>query len=427
MNEHFLSFVWQYQQFTTQEFFTTEGKILTIIERGRLNEHAGADFSLGRLWIEGVEWFGNIEIHIKSSDWYKHQHEKDKKYNNVILHVVWEDDKPILREDGTAIPTFELKNIVDRNLLYRFGKLLEEKKKIPCTEHFANIPNLRKITMLDKALTTRLERKARNLQKLWQNTQNDWEETAYQVLAQNFGFKVNSESFLALAEKTPYKVLLKHRDNILQMEALLFGQAGFLSEEYLKENKDIYTKSLIKEYKFLAKKYDLISLHYQNWNFLRLRPANFPTVRLSQLASLIAQQKSFFSLFLNQDLKTLKKSLIVTQSEYWQKHYVFGKESKQKVNKVGAKSVENILINTVAPLLVLYAKEKANQTYMDKALQMLEQIPAEKNKVLKKWEDLDFKVKTAYDSQALIEQYTQFCNKYQCLKCNIGVSIVRNK
>jgi hypothetical protein len=425
MTEDFIQFIWQYQYFDKNKLKTTQNQSLTILEVGNRNIHAGADFHYGKILLDEIEWIGNVEFHNKASDWNIHHHPQNPAYNNVILHVVWTDDKPVLRADQTPIPTLVLQDRVNPHWLTKYKQLLYNQEVIPCGAQFREVDNLKKIMMLDKALSQRLHQKSEFVLDLLEKNQADWEETTYQLLAKNFGFKVNSEAFLRLAQSLPFKILLKHRSSLKQLEALLFGQAGFLE---VADNQDIYTQELKQEYDFLAHKYQLNEqkLTISDWKFLRMRPANFPTVRLAQFAQLIFENPSLFSFFLQSEVSDLFQKLNFKMSDYWQNHYQLSKESSQKsANRLGKSAIENILINTAVPLLAGYSQAKANQDWMDKALQILENLGAEDNQILKMWADLGLKVKTAFDSQALLELYNHFCLPKKCLQCTIGMSLVK--
>jgi Protein of unknown function (DUF2851) len=424
MQERFLHFLWQFQNFDHQNLATTQNESIIISKIGQLNSNAGADFQNAQIQIDGVEWAGTIEIHVRSSDWYAHTHEQNRAYENVILHVVWEHDREVFRQDNTPIPTLVLKERTDKSLLKKYEQLIQNQSVIPCASQFKEVDSFRKISMLDKALMQRLEEKAILVQTIFQETNKDWEETAYQVLAKNFGFKINAEPFLRLAQNLPLKVIQKHRDQLPQIEALVFGIAGFLEEDLA----DDYHKNLKKEFQFLKAKYSLQNkiMGQHEWKFLRLRPANFPTVRLAQFARMIQENANLFSLFIYlESVKNLTKLLKISQSDYWQKHFVFQKEANIPVPSLGKSSIENIVINTIVPLLVAYSMERDNRSFLEKAISLLEEIPAEKNHITEIWETLGMKVKTAFDSQASIELYNSFCTQKNCLRCDIGVSIVR--
>ena len=426
MKEDFLHYVWRFQYFTKQKLQTTTGEPLRIIHQGFLNTDSGPDFSNAKIQIGSLEWAGNVEIHIKASDWVKHQHDDDQSYQNVILHVVWEDDHTIYRADGSSIPTLALSQRVDTRLQEKYWALLQNAEQIPCANTFPDISSLTKMTMLDKVIVNRLERKATELLNWHQKYQADWEEIAYQWVVQHFGFKTNNPSFLQLAQSIPLKLFQKHGNQLLQIEAFLFGISGLLNEASVDDD---YVKALRREYHFLQHKYRLsdAAMESNQWKFMRMRPSNFPTIRLAQLGMLLFTQKSFFSKFLfTESPERLLKIFEVTQSEYWQKHYDFGKTSKKKLEGMGKSSQVNLLINCVAPLLVAYGIYKDNTKYTDRALELLEQLPAEQNKIVRSWKQLGLEVKSAFDSQASLELYNQFCQKNKCLSCSIGVKIIGN-
>jgi hypothetical protein len=427
MTEDFLYFLWQFQQFEKADLKTTTNEVVQVLAIGRQNYDAGPDFSQSRLLIDGIEWAGNVEMHIRASDWHLHQHTHNRAYDSVILHVVWENDKPILRPDGSELPTLELKLVTDRALLANYKNLLERSQTIVCQSQFSEVTNIQKFSMLDRSLMQRLERKAEFVHELLTRNQNDWEETAYQLLAHNFGFKINAEPMLRLAQNLPLKILQKHRDNITQIESAFFGQSGLLHQA---ENSDGYIETLQREYAFLDSKYNLKTnqLTTHEWKYMRLRPANFPTVRLAQLAALVQNNASLFSLCINvENVDAFIKSLQVKQSGYWQEHYQLGKQAAGKVPNLGKTSIENILINTVGPLLVAYSQHRDNRDFMDKAIYLLENLPAEHNHITEQWQSLGLSIKTAFDSQATIELYNNFCTQKRCLNCNIGAALVRQK
>lgn len=424
MTESFLHYVWQFQYFEKRNLLTMEGASLTVFNPGMLNGHAGPDFSNARIKIGDVEWVGNVEIHINSSGWIEHQHHKDQAYENVVLHVVWKNDKPIHRGDGSLLPTLELKNRVDEKLLFGYKKLLNSPDPIPCSNHFPQVESLTKCSMFDRALFHRLQRKSEEVYERLKQNQNDWEETCYQLLGKNFGFKVNADPFLQLVENLPYKILLKHADKLHQVEALLFGLAGFLDEVH----DHPYFLLLKREFDVLGHKYNLFNkkLHLAQWRFLRLRPSNFPTIRIAQFAALYYTVRNIFSKLLEADCyEDLFRIFRVQQSEYWQHHYYFSKQHQQHIPSLGEASIENIIVNTVIPLLVAYGKLKGEQDLVDRAVAVLSEIPAEQNSITNKWMSIDQPTKTAFDSQALIELYNNFCLKKKCLDCTIGSSIIK--
>lgn len=424
MTESFLHYIWQFQYFRKDDLKTSDGEVLQIFQPGIRNSHAGPDFEDAKIKIGKLEWRGSIEIHIKASGWNDHRHSDDLAYEKVVLHVVWENDKPIKRTDGTYMPTLELKNRVDIALWNRYKKLFTSAESIPCATSWSKVPDIAKLSMLDKTVVQRLEAKGEIVKTLLSKNNSDWEETCYQLLCKNFGFKVNADPMLQLAHTLPYKTLLKHLDKPIQIEALLLGQAGFL--EKIKE--DEYVILLTREYNLLRKKYSLDAkqMNAVQWRFLRLRPANFPTIRLAQLAALLTKQKNLFSKILEStSYAQLTNLLDVDQSEYWQQHYQPGKKSKTVVPSLGKFSVQNIIINTIASLLVAYGQLHDEQVYINRAVDILQHLPAENNKIVREWTALGCKVTSAFDSQGFIELYNSFCMKRRCLECVVGSSIIK--
>ncbi len=434
MKEEFLHFVWQYQYFSSVNLATTQGKEIIIIEKGTYNNDAGADFSDASIQIGEEKWRGDVEIHLKSSDWHKHAHSTNKAYNKVVLHVVWEDDNPILYEDNTKIPTLTLKNRVSDNILEKYKQFFQNNESIACAKLLADVPKITVFSMLDRSAIQRLENKALVAKEILRNNNTDWEETCFQMLAKNFGFKTNSEAFLKLAKQTPFKFFHKQSDSLFQMEALIFGQAGFLEEileDKNNENGDddeykYYQQNLANEYKFLKKKYNLVGLDKTEWKFSQMRPANFPTLRLAQFVAFVQKTPLLFSFFIGTEtMKDFAKTFHIQVSDYWQNHYHFGKKSPKKTPEFGKSSTENIIINTVVPMLVLFSKELKRPDLMDRAISFMEKIKPEDNEIIRQWADLGIKAQHALDSQALLEQYNNFCQPKKCLNCEIGNKILR--
>ncbi len=431
MPESFLYFIWQYGYFTKKNLTTTDGETLQILHPGFRNHDAGPDFTNARLLINDVEWVGTVEMHIRTSDWLAHQHQHDRAYDNVILHVVWQDDRistgrRVDRSNGTPLPTLALESLTEVALLDRYKLLSDSPDIIPCAGLFRSVSPLRVTSMLDKAMLQRLERKASGVREVFAQTGSDWEETAYRLLAANMGFKINADPMGQLSRAVPLKVLLKHRDVLMQAEAMLFGTAGLLADE--EAIPDDYQATLQREYRFLSVKYGLsdkqVTAHAWKWG--RLRPANFPTLRLAQFARLVTHHASLFSLFIgNGEVEPLLKALQISPSEYWQTHYRFGKETDKTVPTLGQASAENIVINTVVPLLAAYAHHRGQSAYVDRAISLLEQLPAEKNRLTEGWDTLGLGIRTAFDSQAAIELYNEFCSVKKCLSCQIGAGILK--
>ena len=425
MTESFLHYIWQFQYFSKDELNTSEGELLQIFYPGIRNSHAGPDFSEAKIRIGKLEWRGSVEIHIKASGWNEHHHDTDHSYEKVVLHVVWQNDKPLQRTDGSIMPTLELKGRVDLSHWDRYKKLLSSVEAIPCSTLWRDVPEITKLAMIERTLLRRLESKAAVVKNTLTHYENDWDETCYRLLMRNFGFKVNTEPMEQLAAVLPYKILLKHLNKRAQVEALLFGQAGFLE----KANDDDHTIVLKREFRLLGSKYNLLEkqLNAVQWRFLRMRPANFPTVRLAQIASLLASQPNIFSKIVEcVSYSDLVNLFTVDTLEYWQHHYQPGKKSETIVPSLGRSSIENVMINTVTPILVAYGQIHDDQIFIDRAVEILQHIPGEDNKIVRAWSQLGQPVNTAFDSQGLIELYNEFCMKHRCLDCAIGTHIIKS-
>lgn len=421
--EEFLHYIWQHQYFSKTNLLTSQQEVILVFKPGYYNTNAGPDFSNARLQIGQEEWNGSVEIHIKASDWEKHQHHTDPKYNQVILHVVWENDKPATRADGSSIPAIELKGRISLHLVHTYQTFLESKGKIPCASFLPQVPDIIKTNMQERVRMERLTDKADRVLTLLQNSGNDWEETTYSWLLANFGFKINQAGMSKLASVLPFAILRRHQHQLLALEALLFGQAGFLTDSY----SDEYLIKLKNEFSYLRHKYNLPdNLNRSDWNFLRLRPANFPTVRLAQLAALLHHQNFLFSNFLSID--TLNKwdaFFRATPSAYWQTHVLPNQKTNRTIKGLGKSSLYLLLINAVAPLLVAYGKYKNDESYTDKAIHLLEQLPPEDNHVTRLYVGLDFYHQTAADSQALLQLNHHYCVPRKCLQCSIGNFILK--
>ncbi len=423
MEEEFLHFIWRFQQFNSRSLHTDSGQKITVLHPGVKNKDAGPDFKNAKIKIDDIVWNGNVEIHINAKDWYHHNHQNDAAYDNVILHVVWKNDASIQRSDNTVIPTCEVKNLVDNHLIFNYKKLTEPNHDILCREFIGKIRPITIYSMQEKALAQRLEARAEVIFREITLTNNDWEEIAWRMLCKNFGFKTNAHPFEELGKSMPLKILKKEAQRLKIIEALLFGQAGFLEEEV----DEGYFMELKQEYRFRKKKYSLERrLDKHQWKFLRLRPANFPTVRIAQLAALITSQKNIFSFFIDtKSVRELRKGLTITQSDYWRNHYNFGLVSKNQLGQFGLSSMDNIIINTAVPLLFAYGIYKDQEELKETALKLLTSVKPEINSATKKWISLGMEVQSSFDSQAFIELFNQFCKKKRCLNCSIGAEIIK--
>jgi hypothetical protein len=423
MNEKFLHYLWKFRLFNMQDLKTGQGEPLTILNTGTHNTDAGPDFFNAKIRIGETTWAGNIEMHLRSSDWIKHDHNRDKAYNNIVLHAVYEADKKIFRDDGSEIPVLELRNIIDPALWKSYDALMKSSGWVPCSRHIAQVNKVTVNAWLERLMVERLEQKTKLISKTLAATQRNWEETFYRHLARNFGFKTNSVPFEMLAASLSAAVLAKHKSSLLQIEALLFGQAGMLHKIF----KDDYPNRLKKEYDFLKKKFSLQPIDAHLWKFFKLRPVNFPTIRMAQFAALVYKSKRLFSKIL--EIKTMRdaaKLFHVSASVYWDTHYVLDKPAEPLRKALGAASMHNLLINTVVPFLFLYGKEKGNQKLQDRALDLLTYIPAEKNLIVTNWKKHGLKAENAFHTQALIELKNQYCNLKKCLNCSIGLKILQH-
>ncbi|MEP6713244.1 MAG: DUF2851 family protein [Ferruginibacter sp.] len=417
MTERLLQHIWQFRHFNASGLQTSASQALQIIHPGTYNTNQGPDFLNAKIKIEETVWAGSIEVHINSSDWKAHGHSSDKNYNNVILHVVWNNDTDL----SLPFPTIELQHSVSNILLSRYQDLMQSRQFIPCENHIRDIPPLTFTAWKERLVAERLQKKANYIQAFLQKNNQHWEETFWWLLARNFGTKINSDAFEKIAQSLPITILAKHKNQLLQIEALLLGQAGLLDENF----EDDYPNMLRKEYLFLQKKYGLSKVHIPLY-FLRMRPANFPTIRLAQLAVLINESQHLFSKIKEAtSLNEAEKLLSVTANDYWHYHYIPDQATAFKKKVLGKEMVQNILINTVVPMLYAYGYLNANDEYKNKALQWMEKITAEKNSITKGFQALGVENKTAFDSQALIQLKNEYCNHWYCLQCAIGNKILK--
>ncbi|MFP5039953.1 DUF2851 family protein [Parasediminibacterium sp. JCM 36343] len=421
MNEKLLQFIWQFQYFNRDALQVENGEALSIIKIGLFNKNQGPDFTNASIKIGEVQLVGNIEIHTLSSDWLKHKHTADKQYGNIILHVVWQNDVAIQDMHGNTIPVLVLENRVPKLLLSKYTALMDN-GAIPCHgPAFPDLDELSWVAWKERLLAERLERKAEHVLELLKESNNHWEEVFWWMLAANFGVKVNTALFEAVAKTIPVNVLAKHKQQIHQLEALLLGQANLLEGEMEED----YPRMLQKEYAFLLKKYKLRTTTIQP-NFLRMRPANFPTVRLAQLAMLVQESSHLFSKIKEMDKYADVLALFtVTANDYWHYHYRFNQITEYKPKALGTSTINNIVINTIVPVLFAYGMYVKEESYKEKAINWLTQVKAEENNLTKSWQGYGTKNKTAFDSQSLIELTNNYCHQKRCLDCAIGNKILR--
>ncbi len=421
--EQLLHYIWKFKLYASNIFVTTDGDEIEIIDAGMLNSNAGPDFFNAKIKIGNKTWAGNIEIHKSSSDWKRHKHHTDSAYNSIILHVVESIDCDVYTQEGRKLPQISIK--VPNNITENYANLLNSHFTIPCSSKLTSIPKIHLNPWLYALLAERLERKTNDIYKVLDKFNNSWDETFYVLLARNFGFGLNSEIFERLALSLPYFFIQKHSDNIFQVEALLFGQAGLLEDEMMLDD---YYLQLKAEYVFLQKKYTLKNLDGYLFKSLRVRPQGFPQLRIAQLAATLQVSKRIFSNILEKEDESLLRLFFhINASEYWQTHYTFGKTSNKKTKYTGDASINVILINTVAPILFAYGKKNKIEKYCTRALEILEDLKPERNNIITEFQKHAIVPLNAADSQSLIQLKKEYCDKHKCLYCKIGYQILTAK
>lgn len=423
MNEDFLHYVWKYKMFSKVDFETTDGENVSIIKTGLHNTNAGPDFLNAELKIENQTWIGNVEIHLKSSDWYLHNHEIDTNYDAVILHVVWENDADIFMKNNKPIPTVVLKYLVNKSVLENYKSLFFAPAKwIPCQDSISTIDDFTFSNWKERLFFERLERKSEEITFLLAQENNNYEAVLFQLLVKNFGLKVNGDSFLRLAQSIDFSIIQKVSFDAHQLEALLFGQAGFLELDI----EDEYHQELKIAYKFLTHKYKLQCIANGEFSFFRMRPSNFPTIRIAQLVSLFYKYQNLFSKLISiNNLKDFYELFSVEIPPFWKTHYNFVSVSKSSPKKLTSSFIDLLIINTIIPLKFLYQKSRGelDQTFF---LEILKKMKPEKNSIISKFSELGIVAKNAFETQALLELKNNYCTKKRCLQCAIGNNLLRN-
>lgn len=422
--ESVYQYIWKFRLAGT-DFTLTDGKMMTVLDPGVLNNNAGPDFFNAKIIIDGTEWAGNVEIHMKSSDWFRHKHDSDRSYDSVILHVVARSDSAVFRSDGSEIPTLELK--VSQSLLDFFSSLTDKINNVRCQPQIFRLSHTDICDWLETLAIERLQAKSERILNIYASTNSDWEQTCFITLARSLGFGLNSEPFERLATGIPLKILHHHSDNQLQLEAIIFGQAGFLDSS--KEIFNEYYQHLCREYYFLAKKYGLRPSSYSSeWKLSRTRPQNFPFRRLAYLAS---AAKGGFSLMRKMldtpfDPESFQKLFLFDTEGYWSAHYNFHDEKTAGEMAIGMQSVNLILINAAAPLLYAYGAMRNEPEQTGKALLILEKLPPENNAIIRGWGVAGIKAISAADSQALLQLRKEYCDMRKCLYCRFGNKLLRS-
>ncbi len=421
MKEDFLHYVWKFQKFDVCEFLTTNNEKFHIRNKGSHNLNSGPDFFNSQIELEGQLWAGNVEIHIKSSDWYAHGHETDPAYDNVILHVVWEHDAEIFRNDGSKIPTFVVKRHIPKNTLEQYQKLFsKEKKWINCETDFESVDDFIIENWLERIFFERLQNKESQLLKELEDSQNHWESLLFRMLCKNFGLKVNGDSFFSIAKSIDFSVVTKCSKERQDLEALLMGQAGLLEGD----KEDWYFKTLKNQYSYLKHKFGLQNENVIVPKFFRLRPPNFPTVRLAQFTMLYFERDNLFSKVIAiQDIKDFYELFNICGSDYWDTHYNFGISSLERKKRITKSFVDLLIINTIIPLKFCYAVQQGRDI-SEEILNLASKISSEENTIVKKFNSLRHTSKNAYQSQALLQLKGEYCDNNKCLQCAVGNLII---
>ncbi|PWL37425.1 DUF2851 domain-containing protein [Flagellimonas aquimarina] len=422
MREDLLHFIWRHNKLRGKQLVTSALEQIEIKNSGSLNQFSGPDFFNAIVEINGQTWAGNVEMHLKSSDWYAHHHEKDPKYDNVILHVVWEDDMHVFRKDGTIIPTLRLNDHVSFQLLEKYQSLMEHSNSsfINCEKDFGAIDDFLFQNWMDRLYIDRLEQKSSLIFDLLKKSKNDWEKVLFVMLMKNFGSKVNGEFFLERAKSLNFSIIRKSRNSLEELESLLFGYFGLLED---KDCPDNYFLTLKKEYEYLSKKFEL-STTTEKPEFFGLRPSNFPTIRLSQFANLYAKHQNLFSKLMQTDgIEDVYTIFETAASHYWDDHFTFGKVSKKRKKKLSKRFVDLLVINTIVPMKFCYSKH-LGKDMNDDLMMLISQVKKEENSVISGFENLGSKTRNALQSQAKIQLYNNYCSKNKCLQCSLGAHLL---
>lgn len=421
MNEEFLYYLWIYY-LPGKRFTGTNAETIVIDNPGRKNTDSGPDFFNGRIRINKTIWAGNIEIHVKASDWLQHGHQNDVAYDNIVLHVVYEADISIKRKNGNLIPTLELKGKFDENIFRKYQRFVLSDQWIACQYDISRVNHFELMNWLYRLSVERLEEKSELIQKNLNKSRSDFNEVFYIHLMRSFGFKTNSEAFEQLGRSLPYLILTKHKASLMQIEALLFGQAGLLRGDF----KDDYPNLLKTEYKFLAQKYSLRPLNAGIWKFMRMRPANFPSIRMAQFAQIFYHSSGLIHKILEAErLPDVIDLFRATASTYWQNHFRFDHLSPSFAKALGKSSIHLILINTIIPFVFVYGQYIQDERLKEKALNWMTVLPAERNSIINHYYKLGIVARNAMQSQALIQLKNVYCNKKKCLHCNIGHQLLK--
>ena len=422
MKEEFLHYLWKFKKFDTLHLQTSQDEPVTIIKTGDYLELAGPDFFNAQIIIGDQKWAGNVEIHLKSSDWYVHGHENDAAYENVILHVVWEHDTDIYGKNNRQIPVLVLKNYVSSDILASYNALIISKSWIFCERSIGDIDEFVLKNWQERLFVDRLERKSKFIYDLLEETNHDWEAVLFSLLAKNFGLNTNGNSFLQIAKSIPFSIIRKESFEVENLEAILLGTSGLLDDE----KEDVYFIDLKLRYYYLLHKYQLEKQHVDSVQFFKHRPDNFPTIRLSQLANLYHKHQNIFSKII--DLKSVKSVydlLEISASLYWQNHYQFDKESIKKPKVLSKAFLDLIIINTIIPIQFAYSNIR-DESISEDLIAFMNEVTPEKNAIIDKFKSFGVSCKNAFETQSLLELKNEYCNKKACLKCALGLKLLKS-
>ncbi|MES2567056.1 MAG: DUF2851 family protein [Bacteroidota bacterium] len=423
MNEALLHTIWKYKLLGQANFIGSKHENIEVISIGEHNQDSGPDFFNSKIKINDIVLAGNVEIHVRTSDWLKHNHQNDKAYDNIILHVVYEHDKELAQNKLFNVSVLELKNIIKPELLKQYEELQLSKKSIACGKSINKVPDLKWKSWIDRLAISRLEQKTDYIDHIFEFVNHNHEDALYLLFFRNFGFKINNDAFELLGKYLKYSLLKKHADNAIQIEALLFGTAGLLEELF----HDKYPTQLQNEFQFLKHKYRLQVLKKEQWKFSKTRPVNFPTIRISQLAALIVKQLSLYHLIEQKpNLKAIRNYFECEPNTYWKRHYKFDVETEESSRLLGDTAVQSIVINTVVPYLFFMAKHSNKIDLIEYALDLLSQLPPEVNTKTKMFISLGVKTENALESQAQIQLLDNFCSQKACLQCQVGEYLLKS-
>lgn len=412
-----MQYVWKHRLWRSEDMVTNTGKKVRVVDPGLLNTDAGPDFFNAKIEIDGHMWVGNVEMHYRATDWKRHHHDSDKAYDSVILHVVAKDDAPVRRTNGELIPQLVLE--VSSQFNADYASLVGAAIEVPCATKIKQVPHLTIVEWVEGLAFERLHGKVERIHQLLDSFNGSWEDVCYVTLARNFGFGINNDAFERLARRTPLRLLGKHSDSVLQIEALLFGQAGMLDAQ--KPGMDSYYNQLCTEYAFLSNKFQLTPMEKESWKLFRIRPQNFPYRRIAMLAQFIEGGFRMMNRILEAEGEKEMRALFEMElSGYWTKHYTFGKPNERATATLSRSSTDIILINTVAPLLYAYGELTGNYEMTDKAIKLLEDLRAESNSIVSHFVAYGIDCPDALTSQALVQLKREYCDARKCIYCKIG-------